>query len=168
MRTVFCLLVILLAVVPAQLQAAESVFDNEYKAWSVFHTTQDGRKVCYVTSSPSAKTGNYKHRGEPYALVTYRGNRAAEVSISAGYPYKKGSTVDVTIDTTKVNLFTTEETPKIAWAKDTATDQLLVKQMKKGKNLVAKANSQLGTHSKDTYSLMGFTKAYNRMVQLCK
>lgn len=151
-----------------QALAAESVFDSEYKAWSVFSTTQDGEKVCYITSSPTTKTGNYKRRGEPYALITYRGNGVAEVSVSSGYPYKKGSTVDVVIsDIHNFKLFTTEETPKISWAKDMATDKKLVGRMKKGSALTAKGYSRLGTYSKDTYSLMGFTKAYNRMVALC-
>ncbi len=167
LRIVVCILISFLAV-PAIAHANDSVFDSEHRAWSVFSVNQSGDKVCYITSSPVAKTGNYKRRGEPYALVTYRGDNISEVSISSGYPYKKSSTVDMKVsDIHNFKLFTTEETPRIAWAKSAKDDKELIELMKRGTQLTAKGYSQLGTYSVDTYSLFGFTKAYKRMIELC-
>jgi len=149
--------------------AAAQNFDSQHKAWSVFSVEQDSNKICYITSSPSSKKGNYRRRGEPYLLVTYRSNNVTEVSISSGYPYKADSSVAVKIDNEhNFSLFTTSETPKIAWAQKSSDDALLVKMMRKGKYLAANGTSRLGTTSQDTYSLYGFTKALNRMKKLCK
>lgn len=148
--------------------ATAQTLDSEHKAWSVFTIKQDGEKICYITSAPVKKTGNYKRRAKPYILVTYRKGAPAEVSVNSGYPYKKDSEVTLTTGKSKYALFTTEETPKIAWAKTSKDDDKIVKNMIKGTKIIAKAKSRLGSHSTDTYSLSGFTKAYNRMKALCK
>lgn len=142
---------------------------GEHKAWSVFTVKQSGEKICYITSSPIKKTGNYKRRGEPYLLVTYRGKGISEVSSSSGYPYKKNSKVDLSLNKkASFKLFTSSDTPKMAWAKDVSEDKRIISSMKKGSKLTIKGFSKLGTYSLDTYSLMGFTKAYNKMTSLCR
>ncbi len=166
MRILLPLLFFIAVSMPTSVLAQK--LDSEHKAWSVFSLKQSGEKICYITSSPSSKKGNYKKRSEPYLLVTYRGNGVAEVSVFAGYPYKNKSKVAVTIDKKKkFSLFTASETPKIAWAKDAAQDKKLIRAMKKGSTFLAKAKSKIGSYSQDTYSLSGFTKAYSRMQKLC-
>ncbi len=150
--------------------AAEAMPKQEktFKDWTVFTVMQDGDKVCYMTSTPTKEEGNYKRRGEPYLLVTYRGKGLSEVSVSSGYPYKKGSEVKVKIDQRlSKDLFTSEDTPRIAWAKTSDDDKSIVANMKKGFKLTARGTSQLGTYSEDTYSLSGFTNAHKHMVSLC-
>jgi len=155
------------AFIPALSNA--QTLDSEHKYWSVFTMKQQGKKVCYITSTPKTEAGNYTRRGEPYILVTYRGNGVSEVSTSSGYPYKPGSDVKVTIDKkNKVSLFTSNDTPKIAWANSAKDDAKLVKLMKKGNSILVHATSKKNTYSKDTYSLFGFSKAYNRMKAACK
>ena len=46
-----------------------------------------------------------------------------------------------------------------AWSESTKIDRNLVKQMKKGKELIVSGFSERGNLIKDTYSLSGFTKA---------
>ena len=136
------------------------------KDWRVFTTTQNGSKVCYIASVPTDKKGNYKNRSEPFAIVTDRGQSAAdEVSVSSGYPYKAGSGVTVSVDGKKTAFFTKGER---AWAKNSKADTSLIKQMKRGNAMRVRGNSQLGTYSEDRYSLLGFTAAYNKMKTLCR
>jgi len=150
-------------ILPAQ------TLDSEHKYWSVFKMKQNGKNVCYITSTPKSEAGNYTRRGEPYLLVTYRGNGVSEVSASSGYPYKPDSDVKVTIDKKhKISLFTSSDTPKIAWANNAAEDKKLVQLMKKGNSIKVHAISKKNTYSKDTYSLFGFSKAFNRMKSACK
>ena len=159
----------LLIAAPFTASASDPVLDSENKAWSVFTLNQSGQKICYVTSSPIKKDGDYKRRGEPYLLVTYRGDNVAEISVSSGYPYKKGSKVDASVDDKhNYKLFTTDETPKIAWAVDRKTDTQIIESMISGGKFSATGHSRLGTYSKDTYSLLGFTKSYKRMKTLCQ
>ena len=139
--------------------------DNVYGDWSVFTIKQSNKKVCYIASAPKKKTGNYRKRDEPYVLITHIKGNVDEASTSSGYPYKKGSEVNFSIGRKKYKLFTKGE---LAWAYDTAEDATIVKSLKKGMKLMVKGTSLKGTYSNDTYSLKGFTKAYNRMKALCK
>lgn len=143
--------------------------DKSFRDWTVFTIQQDGARVCYVTSAPISKKGNYKRRGEPYLLVTHRGKDKAEISVSSGYPYKQGSDVKLSVGKKFTSsLFTTDETPNIAWAESEEEDANIVQHMIKGSDLEVRGNSRLGTYSVDTYSLMGFTSAYKRMKSLCE
>jgi len=145
--------------------ASAQKLENVYKDWNVFTMKQGGKKTCYIASAPTKKEGNYNKRGEPYILVTHRSSNVDEVSISSGYPYKRKSEVTVSVDkNSAIKLFTKDD---LAWAYNAKDDSKLVGQMKKGYKLQAKGTSQLGTYSVDTYSLSGFTAAYNRMKRLC-
>ncbi len=149
-------------------QANAQNFVKEVKAWGVFTTVQDGDKVCYITSTPTKKKGNYSKRGEPYMLVTYRPSGVSEVSINAGYPFKGGSDVAIRIDGRhSYNFFTSKETPEMAWAKDSKTDNEVIANLKAGSTITAKGYSRRGTYSLDTYSLAGFTAAFDSMKKSC-
>jgi invasion protein IalB len=150
-------------------QANSQEFLGEHKAWGVFSINQNGEKVCYITSTPTKKKGNYNKRGEPYMLVTYRSNGVSEVSVNSGYPFKNNSEVTVRVDSRHTyNFFTSSETPEMAWAKDSKTDQEIISKMKAGNRLTSKGYSKLGTYSEDTYSLAGFTAAFNQMSKSCQ
>ena len=162
------LLLISLTIITFATSSNAQEFHGEYKNWGVFTIKQSDSKVCYVTSTPISKKGNYRNRSEPYMLVTFRGKKP-EVSVNSGFPFKKGSDVDVKINNRyKYKFFTSDETLEMAWAKDEKTDRDLIQKMKSGSRLVSKGYSRLGTHAEDTYSLNGFTKAYESMEKLCK
>lgn len=150
-------------------QANAQSFIKEFKAWGVFSVVQDGDKVCYITSTPTKKKGNYSKRGEPYMLVTYRPSGVSEVSINSGYPFRGGSDVAVRVDSRhSYSFFTSKETPEMAWAKDSKTDKEVISKLKAGGQVSAKGYSRKGTYSLDTYSLAGFTAAFDKMVSSCK
>jgi invasion protein IalB len=145
--------------------AAAQQFQSTHGNWSVFTYNEGGKRTCYIASAPTAKTGNYNQRGEPYLLVTHRSANADEISLSSGYPYKEKSEVAVTIDGKAFKLFTKQN---LAWAYDVKQDSDMVASMKRGNRLQVRGTSQRGTFSDDTYSLSGFTAAYNKMKALCK
>ncbi len=88
-----------------------------------------------------------------------------EVSFWAGYDFKEESRVEVAIDGRKFEVVPIEE---IAWAPDAESDRKLVEAMKAGNTMVVQGTSQRGTDTKDTYSLSGFTKAYNTISEACE
>jgi hypothetical protein len=133
--------------------------------WRIFSASVEGRTLCYAASVPTGKTGNYTKRGDPFLMVTGRSASTDEVSVAAGYPYKEGSEVTLTIDGTAFSLFTKGER---AWAFDGAQDDRMIAAMMRGNTLTAKGTSPRGTYSLDTYSLKGFTKAHQRMKALCR
>ncbi len=141
---------------------------GEYGDWTAYSYKEGKNTVCYMASTPKKDEGNYKKRGDIYAVVTHRpADKSYNVTnFVAGYKYKKGSNVTVKIGTTTFhNLFTNDEN---AWAPDTATDKKLVEAMKRGEKMIVEGTSFRGTKTKDTYSLAGFSRAYQAISAKCK
>lgn len=137
-----------------------------HKNWTLFKSTVNGKEMCYIVSLPIKKEGNYKRRGEPYALVSkVKGNDYEEVSMSSGFIYDPDKDIEVLISKRKFPMFSNEEK---AWTYDKNDDIEMVKYMKKGTTMNVIGYSKLGFMANDTYSLMGFTEAYNNMINLCK
>lgn len=134
--------------------------------WTAYTMTENGQKVCYVASQPKKDEGNYDQRGEIYTLITHRpqNNEFYVVTVYAGYPYKEGSSVSLSVDNKKTfPLFTHGES---AWALD-EHDRKIVDAMKAGTEMVIKGTSSRGTATTDTYSLLGVTAALNTIDKAC-
>lgn len=141
---------------------------GEYGDWTAYSYKEGKNLVCYMASTPKKDEGNYKKRGDIYAVVTHRPADKSYnvVNFVAGYDYKKGSSVIVKIGTTAFNnLFTNGDN---AWAPDSSTDKKLVEAMKRGQRMIVEGTSSRGTKTKDTYSLAGFSNAYKAISAKCK
>lgn len=141
---------------------------GEFKDWTAYTYKEGKNLVCYMASTPKKDEGNYKARGDIYAIITHRPADKSYnvVNFIAGYPYKNGSKVVVKIGTTTfTNLFTNGES---AWAPDNTTDKKLVDTMKRGEKMIVEGVSMRGTKTKDTYSLAGFSSAYKAISAKCK
>ena len=86
------------------------------------------------------------------------------VSVTAGYDYQSGSETEVDIDGRDFALFTRGG---ISWAYDARGDTNLVEAMRRGNRMVVRGTSSRGTLTTDTYSLSGFTAAYNAIEKAC-
>ena len=118
---------------------------------------------CFIGSAPvETDLPESKQRGITYILV-YRINKSKDaiVQIAAGYPYKKGQNVDVTIDNVQFDFYSADDT---AWSND---DNKVIFAMKKGIKLTVKGESSRGTKTTDIYTLKGFTAAYNQLFNDC-
>ncbi|MDP6787641.1 MAG: invasion associated locus B family protein [Rhodospirillales bacterium] len=148
---------------PALAQGGKLI--DVFKDWSAFTEKENGKVFCYIGSLPEKMEGKYTQRGDALILVTHRPAEKSfdVVSIQAGYIYKKGSEVKVTIDGQKFELYTKGG---YAWAK-AQIDRQLVAAMKGGKTMVVEGTSSRGTLTTDTYSLSGFTAAYGAMGKAC-
>lgn len=151
---------------PAAAQSVERVGD--YNAWSTYTTSENGKRVCFVASSPTRSEGQYTRRGNVFSIVTLRpaDNRDPEVSFIAGYTFQPDSTVEVTLDDQhNFTLFTQEDA---AWLpNDAQIDRQMIERMRAGLTMVVQGTSARGTLTTDTYSLRGFTAAYDAMQQAC-
>ena len=156
-----------LFVLPASSAAAQGIERlGEFGDWGAFAFMDDGGKVCFIASSPKQAKGDYTQRGEIFVRVTHwpEQGRRDEVSVVAGYDYKEDSWVEVSIENGTFNLFTADDT---AWAAEKETDRDLVEAMIRGSRMVVKGTSSRGTLTTDTYSLAGFTSAYETINQAC-
>lgn len=145
--------------------AAEPDFIGDFGSWSAFTYQGDGGKVCYVASKPTSQEGDYQRRGEVYTLVSHRtadGVRG-EISIVAGYDYKKDTGPTAKIGGATFRMFAEGDT---AWIDDDR-EEFMVQTMKGGLEMVVTGTSSRGTLTTDTYSLSGFTKAVEAIDQAC-
>lgn len=138
--------------------------EKNFNSWTVYTTELGGKKTAYIGSHPTTQSGNFKKRDEPYLLVTCVG-KGIEISASPGYTMPEKSEMTVSIDDKQFLLFTKGE---LAWAYDSKQDEAMIEAMKKGNALIASSSSTKNSTSKDTYSLKGFTAAFNHMKNLCK
>ena len=161
------IIALLLSAVLSLAAAAQTPeFLGSHRDWNVYAFTEDSQKICYMASEPTKQEGDYTRRGNPAVLVTRRPGSPAvdEVSVQPGYTFREGSEVEVEIDGRDFMMFTRGEH---AWTKSQDADQALINAMKRGSNMTVRGTSLKGTFSLDTYSLLGFTAAYEAMVNAC-
>lgn len=154
---------LLIAVFFAQ-PAFSQELQKKFTDWNVFKTERGDKIVCYAASTPIKRDGNYDKRGEPFFLVTNIENDADEVSTSSGFIYNKKSDVEVSFGSKKFYLFPYKT---MAWANDKNDDIDVIKEMQKHEDMVVTGVARDGKIATDTYSLLGFAEAYEKMKQIC-
>jgi len=139
---------------------------GNFKDWSAHQLNEKKYKICYLYAVPKSSAGKYKKRGDVYMLVTHRTSPKTrnEVSITAGYTYKKGSSPTLTIDGKKFTLFTQGDT---AWVDEKNPDDKVVAAMRAGRKMAVGGTSSRGTVTTDSYSLSGFSAAHNAINKAC-
>lgn len=164
MKALAAVVLSLATLVPSLAEAAPKLLSN-HQDWNLY-VVEGKEKLCYIASEPKKQEGNYKSRGNPFIIVARipANPPIDEVSVRVGYTYKAGSEATVRIDGTEFRFFTNDEQ---AWAKSAQDDQAAIGAMRRGKEAVVKATSTRDTNSQDTYSLTGFTDAYNALAAAC-
>ena len=155
-----------LAAQDASSKASVPEFVGSHRDWNVYKFQDDSQTICYIASEPKKQEGNYTRRGSPAVLVTRRpgAHVVYEVSVDPGYTYLDGSDVEVQVDQHKFLLFTRGEH---AWTPKEQDDKDLINAMKRGTDMTVRGTSSKNTYSLDTYSLLGFTAAYDAMTEAC-
>ena len=149
-------LLVLYVALPSALNALEA------GKWS-FQKTDE---YCYIGSlATETDLPSDKKRGDFYVLVYKNiGNPETIVQIEAGYNYKVPSDIIISIDKGEYKFYTTEDLPTASWTEE---DAKVIFAMKKGLELKVKGESSRGTITNDTYTLNGFTAAYNQLINDC-
>lgn len=139
---------------------------DSFRDWNVYVHAENGQRICYIASVPTKKEGDYQRRGAVAAFVSKQPKPPPneEVSITPGYSYQPDRDVEVVIGEERFDLFTEDEH---AWAKTSADDGRIIEAMRRGISMAVRGVSTKGTYSLDTFSLLGFTDAFNRMQQAC-
>ena len=139
----------------------------KFNDWSAFAEGEGKNLACMAVSKPKKAEGNYSRRGDVFAIVTHLPgqNKWNEFSIVAGYNYQPNSNPDVTIGDMKFQLFTSGSR---AWSFSPSEDEKIVKFLKKSMKMKVVGTSSRGTITSDTYSLVGFSKAYQKINEACK
>jgi len=123
-------------------------------------------EYCYIGSIPiETDLPKEKKRGDTYILV-YKmvGQQDSVIQVEAGYIYKLNKDILIKIENMSYKFYTTKDVPDSAWTKD---DDKVIFAMKKGLKLVITGESRRGTVTNDTYTLKGFTSAFNQLTKDC-
>lgn len=147
-------------------KAYSQELQKTFKQWTVYTAYTDNLKLCYMVSYPTKRKGNFKGAQEPYVMVTNVNGKNTEISVTSGYRYSAKNPPVLVIDGEDRKLSIVQN--QTAWFKLDKSDDITIEKMKKGNTMLVKARTRNGSTTTDTYSLMGFTNAYNKINELCK
>ena len=138
---------------------------GKYKNWETFIYTDNKGKICFAQTIPKERSPKALKREASRLFVTFRKEEKIknELSVTSGHTYKQ-STV---IAKSGKNEFAFFSQGNFAWLIDGEEEYNLIKTMKKASKLSVSAKASNGTQTKDLYSMMGFTKAYNTAKKSC-
>jgi hypothetical protein len=89
-----------------------------------------------------------------------------EISITGGYEFNKKNSIIATSGKSNYKFDIIQE--GFAWIADNKLENKMINTMKKGSRIMITGHNQKGSQTKDHYSLLGFTKAYNATLKACK
>lgn len=138
-----------------------------FKQWQAFTVDANDNPACYVMSEPIEQQGSVKDRGKTAALVTHFPEIGAldQVSLVLGFEPQAKNPVIAKIGGSTFKF--TEVQGDRVWVKSRAEDRTLVQAMRKSNQMVVIAATSKGLRVQDTFSLSGFTKAYQAMSKAC-
>ena len=163
-KILFSLLLMILFV---STTSAKTKFIGTHKDWTAYSNKEKNGKTCFIASEPLRSSGKYNksNRGKTYVFVTnVKNGPSHEVSVVAGFNYKKNTKVKFTVDKNTTLLFPIDDR---AWSESPKVDKILVRKMKKGNKLIIEGTSSPGNLVVDHYSLSGLTKALSLIDKNC-
>ena len=145
--------------------AADPKSIGKYKNWETFVYNDTKGKVCFAQTVPLERAPKNFKRQPSRLFVTFRKseNVKNEISITSGHEYRSSSV----IAKSGKNEFALFSQGDFAWLIDGEEEFNLIKTMKKASKLSVSAVAKNGSQTKDLYSMMGFTKAYNAARKSC-
>ncbi len=141
---------------------------GSFGAWYAMTAGEGGDKLCYAIAGPQVSLGKIPNRGEVGLMVTHLDGGALrdQVSVALGFEPSKSKPTKVKVDKGGNINMRLNDGDRV-WIREGSLDQKLVLQMKRGDNLIVTGLSSKGVASQDTFSLDGFTKAYEAISQAC-
>ena len=138
----------------------------KFKDWSAFAEGEGKNLACMAVSKPKKSEGDYSKRGDVFAIITHLPGQKKwnEFSVVAGYNYKTNSNPEILIDQKKFQLFTSGSR---AWSFSPSDDEKIINFLKKSMKMKVVGTSSRGTITTDSFSLLGFSKAYKKINEAC-
>jgi len=138
---------------------------GKYKSWEAFSYVGNKGKICFAQTAPLERSPKDLKRESSRLFVTFRKEEKIknELSVTSGHIYKQNTVVAKS----GKNEFAFFSQGNFAWLPDGEEEFNLIKTMKKASKLSLTAQTSAGVKTKDMYSMMGFTKAYNTARKSC-
>src|SRR5262245_6718276 len=148
---------------PAPAPTAQATLLGQFGDWGAYTATPNGQKICFALSKPTSMADNPPNRRNAgmavYLFVSSRPNDKVKDEISVlvtNYAFKSAAEASATVGSASFALYTQNDG---AWVKAAADEPKLVDAMRKGSDLVVKAQTSRGTATTDTFSLKGISQA---------
>jgi invasion protein IalB len=132
---------------------------GDFQDWIAAVHTENGQKVCYAFTRA---TRSDPQRNGVILTVTHRTASRDQVALSAGYAYPRNAAVTLSVGPTQLAFYTSASS---AFARD---GRAAVAAFRNGAQAVARGPRTGGRGTAtDTFSLTGFTAAYEAISQEC-
>ena len=151
---------------PSLASAQDQTRLGAFKYWSAFAADAPDGKVCWAATAPISTDYSGDSRGDVFLMVSMWPSRGIEneISIISGYPYDEKRTAAAKIGSDTYSFFTSTDG---AWLETRREETAMVKSMKAGAKASVTGHSNSGARSNDSFSLLGFTAAYNAAKKAC-
>ena len=139
---------------------------GKFKDWEALVLVKENEMVCFAQSKPILQSPKSKTR-EARLFVTFRPNDKItdEITTTSGYEYNSQNSILAKSGKTKYKFDIAQN--GFAWIADNKIEKKMIKTMKRGSRIMITAYNQSGSQTIDHYSLLGFTKAYNKVKKSC-
>jgi invasion protein IalB len=153
-------LFVALSIVPALAQQQQGPRRlGDFRDWTAAVHTEAGQKVCYAFTRASQTD---PRRDNVILTVTHRAQGRDQVALSAGYSYPRNAEVTVAVGQTQLAFYTSGAS---AFARD---GRAAVAAFRGGATASARGPRSGGRgNATDSFSLTGFTAAYDAISQEC-
>ena len=139
---------------------------GKFKDWEALVLVKENEMVCFAQSKPILQSPKSKTR-EARLFVTFRPNDKItdEITTTSGYEYNNQNLILARSGKTKYQFDIAQN--GFAWIADNKIEKKMIKTMKRGSRIMITAYNQSGSQTIDHYSLLGFTKTYNKVKKSC-
>jgi invasion protein IalB len=132
---------------------------GDFQAWTAAVHSEGGQKVCYAFTRASRTDPS---REGVILTVAHRASGRDQVALSAGYAYPRNAAVTVAVGQTQLAFYTGGNS---AFARD---GRAAIAAFRAGATAVSRGPRAAGRGvATDTFSLSGFTAAYEAISQEC-
>ena len=138
---------------------------EQFSTWGVYVHAAEGKKKCFTMARPVISVPK-RSPGKIHLIITTNPDKKVkeEISVLAGYVFKKSSDAVVEVGTTKVKMYTEGDG---AWIQGALEERRLLQAMREGSVVIVKGTSESGTETTDTFSLRGLAQALDRVAGEC-
>ena len=140
---------------------------GKFKDWEAMIIVGQTSKICFAQSVPVLQSPKSNKR-DARIFVSFRPGEKVnnEISITGGYEFNNKNSITATSGKSKYKFDIAQE--GFAWIANNKIENKMIKTMKRGSRIMVTGYNQKGSQTKDHYSLLGFTKAYNATKEACK
>ena len=146
--------------------AAQTKLVDTFNDWYFYSHEGSNERVCFAASAPQSSEPAGVSRDPAYFYISAwpKEGVRTELSVKIGYPFREGSEAKVTIGNETFTMFTHEDR---AFVNNPIEELKLLEAMKRGSTMVVEGVTEQGTSTRDTFSLLGVTKAVQTLTSQC-